>query len=751
MINTFEGIFESDDLNSSINELVLSFVDEKFLDRKRDVNVQVLKKAAWLSSILAESEDERHKKKVQTFAILSHLYGRSNRDIDKLCYVILARTGNLLASKFLNLYTSQKFKVSDFVYDFGEFLNLEILEERRSRIIEIGNQNVLTTSFQLDLWTKLRSRDNITVSAPTSAGKSFIIQNFILDRVTSTQKLQGLYIVPTRALINQVSEDLRSLLPDVEIRVSFILDELAESPTGELLHPTKAFDKIIYILTPERCLKLLQHSDKTGFKPNFVFVDEIQNLEDGHGRGTLFEYVLENISVQFPETKIITAGPFIKNESQVFNEMFRQQSKSCSTTLAPVIQFKVVVRNTSAVNQLQLTILEEQNQYNYNVSIPVDFNLNMELQKNKGTGFAKVIRVLNKAGEQSIVYCPKTDLAESWALKLELQLNQQESSDERISELIDFLSEEIHPKYYLIKCLKKKIAFHHSKLPDLVRKEIEDLFKADVITFIYCTATLLQGVNLPANNMFVTSPKKRTIPLTSFEFGNLIGRAGRINDSLYGMIYCIEENDDEKQWAEQLYTSSFEKNVTPITRKTLEEPSHILENIDKKTIEIKKDAIAYTITKLRQRFLEDPNSFISYLITKDVDESLADTIDKQVRLVTSNIEIPSNVISLNPTIDPLLQNELMLAIKNEGVKNWVIIYNDNFYKPIGKDYLHLYKYEEYSFYWQIATLCEKLDSIFKIANEAYFKQDISLSIRQIAFFGFRWLEGRSLRNIILDV
>ena len=122
------------------------------------------------------------------------------------------------------------------------------------------------------------------------------------------------------------------------------------------------------------------------------------------------------------------------------------------------------------------------------------------------------------------------------------------------------MKEDIHRKYYLIDCLKKKIAYHHGSLPDIVRKEIEELYINEKLSTIFCTSTLLEGVNLPANNLFTFEPKKKDTPLTNFEFGNLIGRAGRLNSSLYGTVYYIEENNDKLK-ARDYYNAEYNKEI----------------------------------------------------------------------------------------------------------------------------------------------------------------------------------------------
>ena len=49
----------------------------------------------------------------------------------------------------------------------------------------------------------------------------------------------------------------------------------------------------------------------------------------------------------------------------------------------------------------------------------------------------------------------------------------------------------------------------------------------------------MEGVNLPADNLFVTSTRNGTEQLTPTAFKNLLGRIGRINFSLYGNVYLL--------------------------------------------------------------------------------------------------------------------------------------------------------------------------------------------------------------------
>lgn len=268
------------------------------------------------------------------------------------------------------------------------------------------------------------------------------------------------------------------------------------------------------------------------------------------------------------------------------------------------------------------------------------------------------------------------------------------------------------------------------------------------IKYLYCTSTLLQGVNLPANNLFITSPNKRNIRLSSFEFGNLIGRAGRIKDSLYGSIYCIESLDTQEGWADGFLSASYEKEVLPATQKALNSSDAFISNLDKTSLDIDDDATAYTINILRQKYMKSEEAVGGYLASKNVNQNDIDAMLNLLSTTLSSVTLSSDTLRLNPTIDPLLQQKLYEAIDKGGIDKWVVIPNPNFYKRIRKEQLDNYEYEKQSFYWQLVSIYERLDAIFKIKDEAYIKHSNSLSIAQMTLYAITWLNSLSYGQII---
>jgi ATP-dependent helicase YprA (DUF1998 family) len=209
------------------NQFVSGFTS----DSHRQIDSEDLKKAGWLASILANSHLDQHKQNAQLFAALLFLQYPQSIEATQLSYVVLARTGNLIATKFFsNLFIengSTPYADKTFAHSFGSLLDIEVGVDRLEKTVEIGTEKFLLSGFQKNLWESLVTENRVSISAPTSAGKSFIIQRYIQQKYLSESTLDVLYIVPSRALLNQVSQEFTQLLSDnVKINTAFIEEQL---------------------------------------------------------------------------------------------------------------------------------------------------------------------------------------------------------------------------------------------------------------------------------------------------------------------------------------------------------------------------------------------------------------------------------------------------------------------------------------------------------------------------------------------
>ncbi|MCL6265955.1 DEAD/DEAH box helicase [Flagellimonas myxillae] len=713
-------------------------------DNKQPIKTEEVEKAIWLASIISSSNDEDDKYISSVFGILLFLEYDS-KDYLKAAYIILSRSGNLISSRFFKrlIDISPKDGYFRFKEHFGATLDYELGAKLATNEIKVSeNELIIASDYQKYLWNVLtKTRENIAISAPTSAGKSYIIQNYISEFFSEENTAFVLYVVPTRALISQVSEDFKRVLgDDVSINTAFIEKE------GEEIEQFS--DKEIFILTPERTLKLIQESYETPIEPDIVFIDEVQNIENESSRGFLLEFLLNEIEALWPKSRKIIAGPFLDNPHELFELIFNEESRNLKTVFSPVFQLKAILRsNSENDNSIVAKIFFQGIQIN-ELLIDVDFDFRRLIASGKLQTLTKIVPLFGKRSK-NIIYFPRTDWAENFALKLATEISNNDSRSElnqEINDLIELIKEEIHPEYYLIDSLKTRTAFHHGKIPEIIRGELEYLFASGNLNNIACTSTLMEGINLPAEKVFIPIAKKENIELSSFEFGNIVGRAGRIKDSLIGTVLCLEKINED--WAEEQFATKPEKDIIPAINKILNHPlGDIIDGINQPVDEAIRE-LEYATCFLKHKFLKGEMSLENYLQSKNLNEENAIAIVDTLSTKLEGINIPYDLLKLNPSIDPEYQNILFNEIKNNGIEDWVFYENENLHRVWRREIREQKEHKETNLFGQLENILFRLNDLFNFRSEAYFKHGISRSVRHIVFYAVLWLQNKSMRELI---
>ena len=160
--------------------------------------------------------------------------------------------------------------------------------------------------------------------------------------------------------------------------------------------------------------------------------------------------------------------------------------------------------------------------------------------------FEKINRELPyERKQQTIVYCNGRNKAIDNALAFAEYLT--ELQDDDLNALAKDITNEVHGDYYLAQIIRKGVAYHIGYLPAAIRMRIENMFRQGKITTMFCTSTLLEGVNLPADNLFITDNRIFRKVMTPVDFRNLIGRVGRIRFNLYGNVFFVSQGEKLKQ------------------------------------------------------------------------------------------------------------------------------------------------------------------------------------------------------------
>lgn len=413
------------------------------------------------------------------------------------------------------------------------------LNQVKNEVI-INEHSFLLTDFQKKIWDAMDREKVIGISAPTSAGKSFVILMKVMQKLSS-EKYDIVYIVPTLSLLNQVTEDFNRALKNMEICGCEILNTFTTNIDNK--------ENRIYVLTQEKALAAFANEETAFSKRMILIADEIQNIErikeDTDERAKILFDTLMEFRYKDNVEQIIISGPRIDEIDKLGTNMFGIETEDISTNISPVLNLTYSICKINKQYYLK--------QYCMLTSEPICKRIE---HPEVITGYGKkkyddnylgyLAYFLNGVGteEQNIIFSPTSSTARKIACYL-AEKSQKESDN---SELIKYYSDTIHENYTMCKTLGHGIAYHHGKLPMHVRRTLEKAIVEKKVNNVVCTTTLMQGVNMPAQNVIVRNPHlylKKTstaAELSNYEMANLRGRAGRLLKDFIGRTYVLDES-----------------------------------------------------------------------------------------------------------------------------------------------------------------------------------------------------------------
>ena len=149
-----------------------------------------------------------------------------------------------------------------------------------------------------------------------------------------------------------------------------------------------------------------------------------------------------------------------------------------------------------------------------------------------------------------IIFCTNKNTIKSVAHRLiKNETCKIENISYRMQALINYIETNIGSEFEFINFLKNGIAVHFSEIDSYIRRQIEIIFNEENdIKGLICTSTLLQGVNLNAQNLIMIYGNKfSAVGNVDIDYRNLIGRSARLGINIQGNIYNITCNKKYKK------------------------------------------------------------------------------------------------------------------------------------------------------------------------------------------------------------
>lgn len=333
---------------------------------------------------------------------------------------------------------------------------------------------------QTKILTEILSGRSVVLSAPTSFGKSLIV-----DAVIASGKYSNIVIVvPTIALIDETRRRLAKFANAFKIITHY---------------SQAASEKNIFVLTQER---VVERDDLSNI--DFFVIDEFYKL-DPHRRDTAEDrsyvlnhafYKLSKIAKQF-----YMLGPSIRNIPVGFDEKF--ECLVIHTDFATVSS--EIIRMPDGVDK-----------------------------------HASLLDLCRSLDDPTLIYCKSPRSARTVAeLLVEGGIAVEAEND--LSEYADWVGEKYHQDWLFSRALRHGVGIHHGQIPRALAQLAVREFNNLNLRFLVCTSTLIEGVNTSARNVIIFDHLIARTKFDYFTFNNIKGRSGRMNRHFVGHVFLFHD------------------------------------------------------------------------------------------------------------------------------------------------------------------------------------------------------------------
>lgn len=431
---------------------------------------------------------------------------------------------------------------------------------------QIGDDITLDKSQKevIQLFQSLSPR-RLLVSAPTSYGKTFLMREIVFLNCDRYKNI--LLVFPTVALLLENAGVMAWFVKkyNLNYRIIKTVDSSCEEEGNK-----------IFVFTPERALQLL--ASFPDIKIDFFFFDEIYKIDEDYcndeidengdeakdaeskkivsrqesfleeDRGKTFRIALYLLSKCVSEYYL--AGPNLSQDHfglGMKRYLEKNNIRVKEILFEPTLRITVNAFNTRIEEKLPLAIPQPEKQTLAHISSAVN---------------DRVKDVVSYIGAceygQTLIYCTTPAKAIEYSNKLSNSVGDThifETYPDKFKQFIEHIRKEYDvdncvDEWSLIKVLKNGFGMHHGKLPKYIQREVLEQFNAKTFSILFCTSTIVEGVNTDAQNMVILNPSKGRKKLSPFDIKNIKGRAGRYHHCFVGRVFYmskelqqIEESD----------------------------------------------------------------------------------------------------------------------------------------------------------------------------------------------------------------
>lgn len=412
-------------------------------------------------------------------------------------------------------------------------------------------------------------RRAIVVEMPTSGGKTLIAKFATVQALELNTDATVAYVVPTRVLVNQVTDELRRDFAPLGRAVEQAIPVFDLNPTEDILLQD-APD--VLVTTPEKLDLLIRSGHPAVENLSLVVVDEAHNVGDSN-RGARLELVLATIKRDKPNARFLMLSPFLPNAADLAAWLGGNRGTRVSVDWKP---------NKKVVGELSINKIPHPDRKNRvirnvifktvdavdNGGLEAGTVIHLGVSLEQAPSLAEIAlvaeRTLTHRGATLIVCSGKAPSVKR-ARKIASERAERQLS-KYAAAVVHHVETELGADSDLAFALRRGVAYHHAGVSLETRRFIERLLADGDVDVVCGTTTLAQGANFPLSNVIIESHKIGRDDISHADFWNIAGRAGRGMLAGTGLVGFAVNNDDQRTW----WTGFFKNEASSVASQLAE-------------------------------------------------------------------------------------------------------------------------------------------------------------------------------------
>lgn len=426
----------------------------------------------------------------------------------------------------------------------------------------------------------LESPPAFSMQMPTSSGKTALCELLIYQEVV----IRGgsvLFLVPFRALAAEVQRGLARRLSaaGVSVMASFGGNVPTRSEADSVSTSS------VLITTPEKYLALEHIEDAAVKRFSLVICDEGHLIDDGE-RGLDYELLLTRLrsDESAQARRFVFLSAIIPNIESMHRWLGGDETHVARSNYRPVrVDYSLVVEESRTFDLHVNPHLRKPHKYflkRFIIRADAQFKnpdtgrLNTVARWNSPSSLA-CLAGLKASGTGAVAIFTTTRGGQGVAGLTNALLRMLESKvraasdlqniepDAELTEFSSFLLGQQHP---LTRLTEQACAIHHGRLPQELRRAVEEKVEKGKTRIVICTNTLAEGVNLPIRTIIIHTARRFNEASGGLRYierrtvKNIVGRAGRAGKERRGRVIFV--NEREKHFSLQVMRDASMEKAT---------------------------------------------------------------------------------------------------------------------------------------------------------------------------------------------